>query len=93
MEGMTQFNKVHDILGFHVNKNPDGVTVSIDTADYKNTDILSKVSDLVHFLREKEIKSGEEIKKLSKKILGFGVSSFAEFDFVFHRFGEKERVG
>ena len=47
---------------------------------------LSKVIDkiLSNINRSKEIKSGEEIKKLSKKILGFGVSSFAEFDFVFH---------
>ena len=66
MEGIPQFNKVHDILDFHVNKNPDGVTVSIDTADYKNTDILSKVSALVHFLREKEIKSGDRIAFVAK---------------------------
>ena len=66
MEGMTQFNKVHDILDFHVNKNPDSITISIDNADYKTTDILSKVSSLVEFLRESKIKSGERIAFLAK---------------------------
>ena len=66
MEGMTQFNKVHDILDFHVNKNPDSVTVSIDNADHKNTDILSKVSSLVEFLKESKINSGDRIAFLAK---------------------------
>ena len=66
MEGTTQFNQVHNILDFHVNKNPDSVTVSIDNADYKNTDILSKVSSLVEFLKKGEIKSGDRIALLAK---------------------------
>ena len=66
MEGMTQFNKVHDILDFHVNKNPDSVTVSIDNVDHKNNDLLSKVSSLVEFLKESEIKSGDRIAFLAK---------------------------
>ena len=66
MEGITKFNKVHDILDFHVNKNPDRVVVSIDNADHKNTDILSKVSSLVEFLKESEIKSGDRIAFLAK---------------------------
>ena len=66
MEGITKFNKVHDILDFHVNKNPDRVAVSIDNADHKNTDILSKVSSLVEFLKESEIKSGDRIAFLAK---------------------------
>ena len=66
MEGTPQFNKVHDILDFHVNKNPDGVMVSTDNADHKNTDILSKVLALVQFLKEKEIKSGDRIAFLAK---------------------------
>ena len=66
MEGTPQFNQVHNILDFHVNKNPDSVTVSIDNADYKNTDILSKVSALVEFLKKREIKSGDRVALLAK---------------------------
>ena len=66
MEGSTQFNQVHNILDFHVNKNPDSVTVSIENTDYKNTDILSKVSALVEFLKKSDIESGDRIALLAK---------------------------
>ena len=66
MEGSTQFNQVHNILDFHVNNNPDSVTVSIENTDYKNTDILSKVSALVEFLKKREIKSGDRVALLAK---------------------------
>jgi hypothetical protein len=53
MEGTTQFNKVHDILDFHVKKNPDNVSVSVDNVSYTNSDIFSKVLSLVEILKKK----------------------------------------
>ena len=52
MEGIKKLNQVHKILDFHVTKNPDNVSVSIDSISYTNSDILSKVLSLVGLLKK-----------------------------------------
>ena len=63
---MQVFETVHDILNFHVQKNPGKVTVSVNGDNYTNGDLLKNVADIVEFLRENEVSSGDRIAFLAK---------------------------
>jgi acyl-CoA synthetase (AMP-forming)/AMP-acid ligase II len=63
---MQVFETVHDILNFHGQKNPGKVTVSVNGDNYTNGDLLKNVADIVEFLREKEVSSGDRIAFLAK---------------------------
>ena len=52
MEEIKKFAQVHKILDFHVKKNPDNVSLSIDGISYTNSDILSKVLSFVGLLKK-----------------------------------------
>ena len=53
MEEIKKLAQVHKILDFHVKKNPDNVSLSIDGISYTNSDILSKVLSFVGLLKKK----------------------------------------
>ena len=63
---MQVFETVHDILNFHGQKNPGKVTVSVNGDNYTNGDLLKNVADIVEFLRENEVSSGDRIAFLAK---------------------------
>ena len=63
---MQVFETVHDILNFHCQKNPDKVTVSVNGDNYTNGDLLKNVADIVEFLRENEVSSGDRVAFLAK---------------------------
>ena len=63
---MQVFETVHDILNFHGQKNPGKVTVSVNGDNYTNVDLLKNVADIVEFLRENEVSSGDRIAFLAK---------------------------
>ena len=63
---MQVFETVHDILNFHGQKNPGKVTVSVNGNNYTNGDLLKNVADIVEFLRENEVSSGDRIAFLAK---------------------------
>ena len=63
---MQVFETVHDILNFHGQKNPGKVTVSVNGDNYTNGDLLKNVADIVEFLRENEVLSGDRIAFLAK---------------------------
>ena len=52
MEEITKLAQVHKILDFHAKKNPDSVSLSIDSISYTNSDILSKVISFVGLLKK-----------------------------------------
>ena len=52
MEEIKKLAQVHKILDFHVQKNPDNVSLSIDSVSYTNSEVLSKVLSLVGLLKE-----------------------------------------
>ena len=52
MEEIKKLAQVHKILDFHVKKNPDNVSLSIDDVSYTNFDILSKVLSFVELLKK-----------------------------------------
>ena len=52
MEEIKKLAQVHKILDFHVKKNPDNVSLSIDSISYTNSDILSKVLSFVGLLKK-----------------------------------------
>ena len=66
MEEIKKLAQVHKILDFHVKKNPDNVSLSIDSIRYSNSDILSKVLSFVGLLKKNKVISGARIAFLAK---------------------------
>ena len=66
MEEIKKLAQVHKILDFHVKKNPDNVSLSIDSISYTNSDILSKVLSFVGLLKKNKVTSGDRIAFLAK---------------------------
>ena len=66
MEEIKKLAQVHKILDFHVQKNPDNVSLSIDSISYTNSEILSKVFSLVGLLKRNKVTSGDRIAFLAK---------------------------
>ena len=66
MEEIKKLAQVHKILDFHVQKNPDNVSLSIDSISYTNSEVLSKVLSLVGLLKRNKVTSGDRIAFLAK---------------------------
>ncbi len=66
MEEIKKLTQVHKILDFHVKKNPDNVSLSIDSISYTNSAILSKVLSFVGLLKKNKAISGDRIAFLAK---------------------------
>jgi hypothetical protein len=67
MEEIKKLAQVHKILDFHVQKNPDNVSLSIDSISYTNSELLSKVLSLVGLLKRNKVTSGDRIAFFGKK--------------------------
>jgi RNA:NAD 2'-phosphotransferase (TPT1/KptA family) len=66
MEEIKKLAQVHKILDFHVKKNPDNVSLSIDSTSYTNSDILLKVLSFVGLFKKNKVTAGDRIAFLAK---------------------------
>ena len=63
--------KVHDILDFHYEENPDAVSVSFNSVNYSNKIIYNNVNSLIRNLKNSELVPGDRIAILSKNNVAF----------------------
>ena len=63
--------KMHDILDFYYEKDPDAVSVSFNSVNYTNKVIYNNVNSLIHNLKNNGLVPGDRIAILSKNNIAF----------------------